>query len=156
MFGFKGWVDFGRGPVTVLDCRFSVVLLLPVAGQASCKIMKTLVLGASEKEDRYANKAVRLLREYDHEVVAVGRSAGRIGDVVIQTGQPKVEGVDTVTLYLGPHFQAGIVDYVIGLKPRRVIFNPGTENPYFQQTLEAAGIAPMEACTLVLLRTDQF
>lgn len=118
--------------------------------------MKTLVLGASEKEDRYANKAVRLLREYDHEVVAVGRSAGNIGDVPIQAGQPAVPGVDTVTLYIGPHFQAGISDYVIGLKPRRVIFNPGTENPEFQQALEAAGITPTEACTLVLLRTDQY
>lgn len=118
--------------------------------------MKTLVLGASEREDRYANKAVRLLREYDHEVVAVGRSTGSIGDVSIQTGQPAVSGVDTVTLYIGPHFQPGFQDYVIGLKPRRVIFNPGTENPEFQQALEAAGIQPVEACTLVLLRTDQF
>jgi predicted CoA-binding protein len=118
--------------------------------------MKTLVLGASEKEERYANKAVRLLREYDHEVVAVGRSAGTIGDVPIQTGQPDLEGVDTVSLYIGPHFQADISDYVLGLKPRRVIFNPGTENPEFQQALEAAGIEPVEACTLVMLRTDQF
>ena len=118
--------------------------------------MKTLVLGASEKEDRYANKAVRLLREYDHEVVAVGRSSGTIEDVPIQTGQPELEGVDTVSLYIGPHVQAQVYDYVLGLKPRRVIFNPGTENPEFQQVLEAAGIAPIEACTLVMLKTDQF
>ncbi len=120
------------------------------------KAMKTLVLGASTKEDRYANKAVRLLVEYNHEVVAVGRSPGSIGDVEIETGQPAVADVDTVTLYIGPRFQADISDYVIKLKPRRVIFNPGTENPEFQRELEVQGIAVEEACTLVLLRTGQY
>ena len=118
--------------------------------------MKTLVLGASEREDRYANKAVRQLVENNHEVVAVGRAAGSIGDVTIETGQPMVADVDTVTLYIGPRFHPDIADYVVELSPRRVIFNPGTENPEFQKLLESKGIAVEEACTLVLLRTGQY
>ena len=118
--------------------------------------MKTLVLGASENEERYANKAVRMLVEHHHEVVAVGRGAGTIGTIPIVTGQPAVPDIDTVTLYIGPRFQADISDYVLSLKPRRVIFNPGTENPGFQQLLESKGIAVVEACTLVLLSTGQY
>lgn len=118
--------------------------------------MKTLVLGASTNEDRYANKAVRMLVENGHEVVAVGRMAGSIGDVTIEKGQPMIADVDTVTLYIGPFFQSEISDYVVKLNPRRVIFNPGTENPEFQQLLESKDIVAEEACTLVLLRTGQF
>ena len=118
--------------------------------------MKTLVIGASEKPGRYSNMAVRLLREYGHEVVATGLREGRIGDVSIQTGQPAVNGLDTVSLYVGPQRQSGLIDYVVNLKPRRVIFNPGTENPAFQERLRNAGIAEEEACTLVLLRTGQW
>jgi len=118
--------------------------------------MKTLVIGASEKPDRYANQAVRLLDELQHEVVAIGLREGMIGNVAIQAGQPAFVDVDTVSLYVGPQRQDDLVDYVIGLKPRRVIFNPGTENPAFEQKLPAAGIEPVEACTLVMLRTAQW
>jgi predicted CoA-binding protein len=119
--------------------------------------MKTLVIGASERPSRYAHKAVKLLREYGHEVVATGVREGRIDDVAIQTGQPAFAEVDTVTLYVGPQRQdASLRGYVIGLKPRRVIFNPGTENPAFAEELRAAGIGPVEACTLVMLRTGQY
>ena len=118
--------------------------------------MKTLVIGASENPERYANKAVRMLREYQHEVVSIGLREGMIDDVPIQTGQPQFADVDTVTLYVGPQRQDGLFDYVVGLQPRRVIFNPGTENPVFQEKLTAAGIEPVEACTLVLLRTGQW
>ncbi len=118
--------------------------------------MKTLVIGASEKPERYANMAVRLLREYDHSVLAIGLREGVIGDVPIQTGQPQFEDVDTVTLYVGPQRQDPFMDYVVGLKPGRVIFNPGTENPMFQAKLKQNGIEPIEACTLVMLRTGQW
>ena len=118
--------------------------------------MKTLVIGASEKPERYANVAVRMLLEYKHEVVSIGLREGTIEDVAIQTGQPDFKDVDTVTLYVGPQRQDDLFDYVIGLKPRRVIFNPGTENPVFQEKLEASGIEPVEACTLVMLRTAQW
>ncbi len=116
----------------------------------------TLVIGASEKPERYAYKAVKMLREYGHDVAAVGLREGKIDDVPIQTGQPDLKDIDTVTLYVGPQRQDGFMDYVIGLQPRRVIFNPGTENPDFQQRLSSAGIEPVEACTLVLLRTGQW
>lgn len=118
--------------------------------------MKTLVVGASEKPERYANMAVRMLREHGHEVVAIGLREGSIGDVAIQTGKPQLEGIDTVTLYVGPQRQEPFMDYVAGLKPRRVIFNPGTENQVFQAKLSEAGIEPVEACTLVMLRTSQW
>ena len=118
--------------------------------------MKTLVIGASEKPERYANKAVRMLLEYNHEVVSIGLREGTIDDVAIQTGRPHFEDVDTVTLYVGPQRQDDLFDYVIGLSPRRVIFNPGTENPVFQEKLTTSGIEPVEACTLVMLRTAQW
>ena len=118
--------------------------------------MKTLVIGASDKPERYANKAVRMLREYDHEVVSIGLREGKIDDVAIQTGRPEFDCIDTVTLYVGPQRQDDLIDYVINMKPRRVIFNPGTENPGFQDRLNAAGIEPVEACTLVMLRTGQW
>ncbi|HSH08953.1 MAG TPA: CoA-binding protein [Oceanipulchritudo sp.] len=118
--------------------------------------MKTLVIGASENPDRYANQAVRLLDEYKHEIVAVGLREGIIGNIPIQAGQPAFDEVDTVSLYVGPQRQDDLVDYVIGLRPRRVIFNPGTENPAFEAKLQAAGIEPLEACTLVMLRTAQW
>lgn len=118
--------------------------------------MKTLVIGASENPERYANMAVRMLREYRHQVVALGLREGSIADVAIQTGRPEFEGIDTVTLYIGPQRQDEYFDYVINLKPRRVIFNPGTENAVFQAKLADAGIDPVEACTLVMLRTGQW
>lgn len=119
--------------------------------------MKTLVIGASERPSRYAHQAVCLLRENGHEVVATGIRPGRIGEVVIETGQPEFSEVDTVTLYIGPGRQdEAFGEYVVGLSPRRVIFNPGTENPEFARQLVEAGIEPVEACTLVLLRTGQW
>ncbi len=118
--------------------------------------MKTLVIGASERTTRYSNLAIRMLRDHGHEVEAVGLREGKVWDVPIQTGKPDLEGVDTVTLYVGTGRQGDLVDYVVGLKPRRVIFNPGTENPEFEQKLQAAGIKTEEACTLVLLSTGQF
>ena len=118
--------------------------------------MKTLVIGASERTERYSNLAIRMLRDYSHEVEAVGLRKGLVWDVPIQTGQPDLKGVDTVTLYVGPSRQADLMDYVVSLKPRRVIFNPGTENPDFVKKLDAAGIQSEEACTLVLLSTGQF
>jgi predicted CoA-binding protein len=118
--------------------------------------MKTLVIGASEKPERYSNMAVNLLREHNQDVVALGAREGAIGDVPIQTGLPNFGRVDTVTLYVSPKNQGDYIAYVIALFPRRVIFNPGTENPLFQAKLSDAGIEYQEACTLVLLRTGQW
>ena len=118
--------------------------------------MKTLVIGASERTTRYSNLAIRMLRDHGHEVEAVGLREGKVWDVPIQTGQPDIPEVDTVTLYVGPGRQDNLMDYVVSLKPRRVIFNPGTENPAFEKKLQSAGIQTEEACTLVLLSTGQF
>lgn len=118
--------------------------------------MKTLVIGASVNPERYSFKAINMLREYGHKVVAVGLKTGQVLDVEIETGKPYFSAIDTVTLYINPSRQPDFYDYILGLKPRRVIFNPGTENPDFYPLLKTAGIVFEEACTLVLLRTEQF
>ncbi|HMN06867.1 MAG TPA: CoA-binding protein [Flavobacteriales bacterium] len=117
---------------------------------------KTLVLGASMKEDRYSNKAIRDLRQHGHPVVAVGLREGEVLDVPIVKDIPAGTVVDTVTIYLGEKNQNVWEDRVLALKPKRIIFNPGAENPAFEKKAEAAGIEVLEACTLVMLRTGQF
>lgn len=117
---------------------------------------KTLVIGASEKPERYSNKAIRALLSHHHEVVALGLKKGTVEGVVFHTEKVQFENIDTVTMYVGPQNQPEYYSYIIGLKPRRVIFNPGTENPEFISQLKAAGIYPEIACTLVLLATGQF
>jgi predicted CoA-binding protein len=115
----------------------------------------TLVIGASENPERYAYKAIKMLRAHQIETFAYGNKAGKVGDVDILTDQ-KMIAVDTVTLYLGPKNQESIKDYILGLKPRRVIFNPGTENPDWYPELSNYGIQYEEACTLVLLSTNSY
>ena len=117
---------------------------------------KTLVLGASENPDRYSNKAIVKLSSKGHEVLAIGRKAGRVNEVAIETNQAIYDEVDTVTMYLNPENQKPYYDYILSLQPRRVIFNPGTENEELEKQLAAAGIQPVEACTLVLLSTGQY
>lgn len=112
---------------------------------------KTVVIGASTNPERYAYLATQSLSNKGFEVVPVGLKEGRIGEVQILTGFPKIENVHTITLYVGPKNQAHWSDYIIELNPQRVIFNPGTENELFQQQLTNSGIAVEEACTLVLL-----
>ena len=116
----------------------------------------TLVISASEKPDRYANKAVRLLRVHGHDVVAYGNRTGNIDDIEIQTEWNTTWTPDTVTLYINSKIQEQYVDPIIALKPRRVIFNPGTENPSFEQLLRQSSIEVEEACTLVMLSTGQY
>ncbi|MDM1372647.1 CoA-binding protein [Myroides marinus] len=118
--------------------------------------MKTLVVGASLKEERYSNKAINMLREYGHEVVAHGLKEGKVLDVDICKDWKNYEDVDTVTLYLNPTRQEELYDDIIKLHPRRVIFNPGTENSVFVSLLSENNIQSEEACTLVLLRTEQY
>lgn len=117
---------------------------------------KTVVLGASENPGRYSNMAVKRLRTHGHEVVAIGKREGRIGDVLIQKEQTDEQDVDTVTLYLNPSHQQQYEDYILKLHPRRIIFNPGAENEVLAQKAKQQGIEPVEACTLVLLTTNQF
>ena len=121
-------------------------------------IKKTLVLGASLKVERYSNQAINMLRDYDHSVLAHGLREGEVRDVNIVNDLKALEGenIDTITLYLNPQRQEQYQEWIIGMKPRRVIFNPGTENPGFMAKLTANGIHPVVACTLVMLRTRQY
>src|SRR4051794_1327668 len=89
---------------------------------------KTVVLGASQNPGRYSNMAVKRLASHQHPVVAIGRRTGKINDIDIIKGQPVEEEVDTVTLYLNPQNQKEYYDYILSLNPKRIIFNPGTEN----------------------------
>jgi predicted CoA-binding protein len=116
----------------------------------------TLVLGASPNPERYSNLAVRRLRNAGHPVSAIGRTHATVGDVEIVTDQQAVTDVDTVTLYLNPANQKEYYDYILSLHPRRIIFNPGAENPELETLASAHGITPVEACTLVLLSTGQY
>jgi predicted CoA-binding protein len=116
----------------------------------------TLVLGATEKTDRYGNIALKRLLKYNHSVRAVGIKEGAVDGVPINVGTPEFTDVDTVTLYLNPTNQKPYYDYILSLKPRRIIFNPGTENPELESLAEQNGIEPVEACTLVLLSTGQY
>ena len=117
---------------------------------------KTLVLGASLKQDRYSNIAIHKLRENKHQVVAIGMREGVVKDVAITTEKKMFEAIDTVTLYLNESRQEAYYDYILSLNPSRVIFNPGTENPDFYTLLTQHQVAFETACTLVLLGTNQY
>ncbi|MFM7078669.1 MAG: CoA-binding protein [Bacteroidota bacterium] len=117
---------------------------------------RTLVIGASIKPERYANMAVKILIEHNIETLAIGLKNGFIGEVEIQTGLPVLDRIHTVTLYLGSDRQKPYYEYILSLKPKRIIFNPGTENPVLMQLATASGIETLEACTLVLLRTGNY
>lgn len=113
--------------------------------------MKTLILGATPNPSRYAFLAANKLVKYDHEIVNVGIKSGAVADVEILNGMPEVEGVDTVTLYVGPKHQPPYYDWLMKLAPRRIIFNPGTENPELAMLARQHGIETEIACTLVML-----
>jgi uncharacterized protein len=116
----------------------------------------TLVIGASENEERYSNKAIKMLTQHNIPHVAIGIKEGKVAETTIATGQPKFEDLDTITLYVGPKNQPEYFDYILSLEPKRVIFNPGTENEAFYELLDNNNIEVMEACTLVLLTTHQY
>lgn len=117
---------------------------------------KTLVLGGSLKPERYANRAIRKLREYEHPVVSVGLKEGKVLDVDIETGTPEFDDIDTVTLYLGQKNQEQYYPYILKLNPKRLIFNPGTENPELANLAISNNIEVIEYCTLILLDTNTF
>lgn len=117
---------------------------------------KTLVMGASLNPARYSNLAINRLVNHGQEVVAFGLRSGIVSGVVIDTQLKNYEAIDTVTLYLNPNRQEKYYDYIIGLSPKRVIFNPGTENPKFYKLLRNSSIEVEVACTLVLLSTNQY
>lgn len=120
------------------------------------KTKKTVVVGASPDSHRYSYRAVNALAGKGYDVTAVGLHGGNIGDFQIHTDFVPVPNVDTVTLYVHPRNQGYWKDYIRSLNPRRVVFNPGTENPQFQRELEEEGIIADESCTLVMLSVGTY
>ncbi len=118
---------------------------------------KTVILGASTRPWRYAYLAANKLREYAHEIVLIGNKNGIVAGEDIVIGQSPIEDVDTVTVYLRPSYQKEYYSYILQeLQPKRIVFNPGSENPELREMAEAQGIEVLEACTLVMLSTEQY
>lgn len=117
---------------------------------------KTLVLGASTNPERYSNRATLRLLQHNHEVVLFGQKAGEINGIVIETKWNPTWNVDTITLYLGAKNQVNYYEKIIALKPKRVIFNPGTENLDFMNLLRLNSVMYEVACTLVLLSLGEY
>ena len=116
-----------------------------------------VVIGASAKPERYSNKAIKMLSEYGHNPIPIAPLAKEIlGYPALPTLSAVSAPVDTVTMYVGSERQTHLIEPIVSLHPKRVIFNPGAENPDHYERLPNAGIDVVEACTLVLLRTGQF
>jgi len=115
-----------------------------------------LVMGASPNPDRFSNKAIRHLLHLNHEVAAIGKRQGMVGDVPIVDDYPHLKDVHTVLIYLSPPRQPGIVDYIISLKPKRVVFNPGTENHEFEELLKSHDIKVVRDCSLMMMGSGRF
>jgi predicted CoA-binding protein len=120
------------------------------------KAKKTVVLGASDNPARYSYLAINKLSNYGHPVVAIGKKSGKVGDVQIEKDHLPVTEVDTVTLYLNPMNQREYIDYILDLKPKRIIFNPGTENEQLITKAKENGIEPVIGCTLVMLSVGTY
>ena len=118
--------------------------------------MKTLIIGASDNPERYAYKAAERLLAHNHEIELLGLRPKTIFGQTIDTERKEYADIDTVTLYVGPQRQPEYYHYIVSLKPRRVIFNPGTENEEFYNILKENNIKSEVACTLVLLGTGQY
>jgi len=117
---------------------------------------KTLVLGASDNPSRYSYLAIHRLRSHHHPVVAVGRKITQVADVLVEKEKKEFTDIDTVTLYLNPQHQQEYYDYILSLHPKRIIFNPGAENDELASLAQEKGITTIEACTLVMLSTNQY
>lgn len=120
--------------------------------------MKTVIIGATPNPSRYAYIAAEMLTDYKHEIVPVGIKKGELsGKTILDIRKkPAIENVDTMTLYIGKRHQPEWYNYLLSLKPKRIIFNPGTENSEFEKLANEKGIETLQACTLVLLRTGQY
>lgn len=117
---------------------------------------RTLIIGASPDPMRYANKAAHLLKAKGHDIINIGIKKGAVAGVDIEESGPIYPDVHTITLYIGPRLQPGYYDYILKTQPKRVVFNPGTENDELELLLKEQGIEALEACTLVLLSTGQY
>ena len=120
------------------------------------KNKKTLIIGATTKPERAAYRAIEMLTAKGHSVIALGQNTGEVAGIKINTKAIPVKNIDTISLYINPTRQRDYYNYIVEVKPKRVLFNPGTENSEFQARLIAKGIEVEEACTLVLLSTNQY
>jgi predicted CoA-binding protein len=116
----------------------------------------TLIIGATPNPSRYAYRAAHMLKSKGHSIINIGIKTGDVAGVAIERAEKIHDDVHTVTLYIGPALQDGYFDYIVETNPKRVIFNPGTENEKLEEVLKANGIEAVEACTLVLLSTGQY
>jgi len=117
---------------------------------------KTLVLGASEKTDRFSNRAIHKLLQHGHAVEAIGAREGEVAGVKIHADQPAFTDIDTVTMYLAPENQKNYYSYILSLKPKRIVFNPGTENEDLEAFAQKQGIKTIEHCTLIMLDQGEY
>ena len=117
---------------------------------------KTLILGATDNPSRYANLAANRLVSQGHPIVNIGIKSGQAAGVEIEKAGEVYQNIDTITLYIGPQNQPQYYDYILKSKPKRIIFNPGSENPELEELAKQNGIETLEACTLVMLSTGQY
>jgi len=124
--------------------------------KAAMELKKTLVIGASNSPERYSYLAIKRLLQYNHPIELLGLTPGEIDGHIIETKPKDLKDVDTVTLYINPQNQKMYYDYLLKLKPKRIIFNPGAENPELEELAVKNNIEPVEACSIVLLGTHQY
>lgn len=119
---------------------------------------KTLIVGATANTGRYAYLAAKMLDDYGHEIVPIGiKNETVLGKEILNLREkPPIDGIDTITMYVGTQNQSEWYDYLLSLKPKRIIFNPGTENTTFEKMAEAQNVEVVEGCTLVMLRSNQY
>lgn len=117
---------------------------------------KTLVVGASDNPDRYSHKAIQKLKAANHPVVAYGRKTGKVDGTEISTQWPKEDDIHSISLYLRDTYQKALYEQILALKPERIIFNPGTENPELEELAGQNGIETLNACTLVMLSIGNY
>ena len=120
--------------------------------------LRTAIIGASPNRSRYSNMAAEMLTEYGHEIVPVSIKRGSVAgaEILDIRNKPELEDIDTITMYVGPQNQTDITDYLLSLEPRRIVFNPGSENYSFMQEAQNQGIEVVEGCTLVMLRSGMY
>jgi len=119
---------------------------------------KTVVIGASPNPSRYAYQAAHMLSRHGHDFIPLSIKKGNVAgeEIMDLREKPVITDIDTLTLYIGPQHQAEWIDYLLSLSPRRIIFNPGTENKYFMQKAEGQGVEVVSGCTLVMLQTGTY
>jgi len=119
-------------------------------------IKKTLVLGASPNQKRYSYMAIHKLLKHHHPVIPMGIKKAAVAELKIVNDRPNYTDIHTISMYIGPRHQADYHNYLISLKPNRIIFNPGTENDVFKELCKEHNIQAIEHCTLIMLNEGTY